>query len=138
MPRYSELGAVPVVFGQPFTCAMLDGGAWSVLIPDDNPAVVLRPWFDPWRSLLDANPGLSVAWHSDFPFFALEPLTHLWSLVTRREMREDGSVCEPPDWLQEGAVSVEEGLRMMTIDGAHALFMDQKVSIRIRWSKSMF
>ena len=114
LPRYGELGVLPVVFGEPATCGMLDGGGWSGLLDDEAPAAGLRPWFDPLRSLLDANPGLPVAWHSDVPFFALEPLTHLWTLVTRKAMREDGSKCEAPDWLVAGGVTVSEALQMMT------------------------
>lgn len=128
LPRYGELGVVPVVFGQPATCSILDGEGWSSLLSDNSVrAPTWRPRFDPWRSLLDANPGLRVAWHSDFPYFALEPLTHLWSLVTRKELRADGSICEPPEWLRAGAVTVEEAIRMMTIDAAYALFMDDHV-----------
>ena len=127
LQRYGELGVVPVVFGEPPTCSMLDGGAGSGLIVDDSPSAGLRPWFDPWRALLDANPGLPVAWHSDFPFFPLEPISHLWSLVTRQELRDDGSHCAAPGWLATGGVSVEEARRMMTIDAAFALLMDEKI-----------
>jgi predicted amidohydrolase YtcJ len=129
--RYGALDAVPVVFGQPFTCQIIDGGAWSSLQNDDHWVAVARPWFDPWRALLDANPGRPVAWHSDFRFFAFAPLTHLWSLVTRRDLREDGSVCEPPAWLRTNAVTVHEALRMMTIHAAAALMLEDHVgSIR--------
>ena len=127
LSRYSDLGVTPVVFGQPWTCSMLDGGGWSGLLIDDSPAAELRPWFDPWRALLDANPGLPVAWHSDFPFFPLEPISHLWSLVTHQELRDDGSLCAAPDWLAAGGVTVEEALRMMTINAAFALLMDEKI-----------
>ena len=142
LPRYGELGVIPVVFGQPFTCPIVHGGPWSVLKDDDTPAAALRPWFDPWRALLDTNPGLPVAWKSDAPApFAFEPLTHLWSLVTRNELAfnrlsksaipwqppPDGTLCVAPEWLAAGGVTVDEALRMMTINGAYALFMDEKV-----------
>jgi hypothetical protein len=126
MSRYTEVGVVPVVFGSPFTCQIEDGLDWSFLT--DDRFVNLRPRLDPWRALIDANPGLRVAWKSDAPGnWPLEPITHLWSLVTRDEVRADGSVCEAPDWLEAGAVTVEEALEMMTINAAYALLMDEAV-----------
>jgi predicted amidohydrolase YtcJ len=123
LSRYSEVGVIPVVFGSPYTCRIEDGLEWSFLA--DDAFAALRPRFDPWRALLDANPGLPVAWKSDAPGIApLEPITNLWSLVTRDEVRGDGSVCEAPAWLEAGAVTVEEALEMMTIHAAHALRMD--------------
>lgn len=135
-PKYGEVGAIPVVFGQPWTCTITDNGPWAFL----NNATVLQPWFDPWRSLIDANPGLRIAWKSDavnsFPY---PPLTHLWSLVTRDEHGSSHNipppyvppppdfVCEAPDWLEVNAVTVDEALEMMTINAAHALFMERKV-----------
>jgi predicted amidohydrolase YtcJ len=111
------------VFGSPFTCRILDGAEWSFLADDRFAA--LRPRLDAWRALLDANPGHPVAWKSDAPtLWPLEPILHLWSLVTRDEQRHDGSVCEAPDWLRAGAVTVEEALQMMTIHAAHVLHMD--------------
>ncbi|MCZ6539305.1 MAG: amidohydrolase family protein [Chloroflexi bacterium] len=128
IPRYGDVGVVPVVFGQPYTCKTLDGGGWSGLLKDDSPAAGLRPWFDPWRSLFDNKPDLRVAWHSDGPnFFTLDPLIHLASLVTRDEFRTDGSFCEAPDWLAAGGIEVEQALRMMTINAAYALHMDDVV-----------
>ncbi len=122
-PRYSEVGVIPVVFGSPFTCPIEDGGDWSFLARE--PYTSLRPRLDPWRALIDANPGLPVAWKSDAPgHWPLEPFVHLWSLVTRDELRPDGSVCEAPDWLEAGAVTVQEALRMMTVNAAYALHMD--------------
>lgn len=126
LSRYGELGAIPVVFGSPYTCRIEDGLDWSFLT--DDRYAPLRSRFDPWRALLDANPGLPVAWKSDAPGnWPLEPITHLWSLVTRDEARGDGSVCDAPDWLEAGAVTVEEALEMMTLNAAHALSMDETV-----------
>ncbi len=123
LSRYGEVGAIPVVFGSPFTCQILDGLDWSFLANDQYAA--LRPRLDPWRALIDANPGLRIAWKSDAPtHWPLEPISHLWSLVTRDEVRSDGSLCEAPDWLAAGAVSVDEALEMMTINAAFALGMD--------------
>ena len=127
LPRYGELGVVPVVFGTPYTCEIIDGGDWSALNDDSRPLSAIRSWFDPWRALVEANPGLPVAWHSDTPFWPLSPVHHLWGLVTRNELRADGSLCDAPPWLEENGVSVEQALEMMTINSAYALGMDQAI-----------
>ena len=130
VPRYGEVGAVPVVFSYPWTCSIIDnmGPGWSRLNWDPT-AFYVRPWFFPWRSLLDTNPGLRVAWKSDGPqfFWPNDPLRHLWGLVTRDDMRAGGSICEAPAWLEAGAVTVEQALQMMTINGAYALGMDSAI-----------
>ena len=89
----------------------------------------VQPWFNRVRSLIDANPDLPVAWHSDLGDNSVRrsPIGDLYDLVTRRAVRADGTVCEPPEWLAAEAVGVEEALRLMTINGAYALSMDEKV-----------
>ena len=88
----------------------------------------MRSWFTPWRSLLDANPGLHVAWQSDVPWWGLGPIPGLYSLVTRNQIGLDGvTFCGAPDWMLSEAITVEEALRMMTIDAAYALFMEEKI-----------
>lgn len=126
LSRYSEVGAIPVVFGYPFTCQILDGGEWSFL--NDDPFEPLRPRFDRWRDLLDANPDLPIAWKSDAPRFGpIAPASNLWSLVTRDGVRSDGSLCDAPAWLEDNAVTVPDALEMMTINAAYALGMDTVV-----------
>ena len=126
LPRYGELGVVPIIFGDTHTCQTLDGAYWSNVlldVPEEN-----RPLFEPWRQLLDANPVLHVAFHSDAPRSGpLEPMTNLWSLVTRKSRSGDGSICDPPDWVAAGAVTVEQALRMMTVSAAYALAMDEHI-----------
>ena len=128
--RYGEIGAIPVVFGIPMTCSLVDGGAWGFINDDNSPGgVALRPLFDAWRTLLDANPELPVSWKSDAVInrWPYQPFLQLWSMVTRQELREDGTVCQPPEWHLEKAVTTEEALRMMTINPAYALFMEDKI-----------
>ena len=125
--RFGELGAVPMIDAQPPVCAMLAGGGWSGLVPDDGPIVPLRPWFDNWRAMYDANPGLHAGWVSAAPRLTYVPMANLWAFVTRKEIREDGEFCEPPAWLAETALTPEEALRTMTLGGAYALQMEDHI-----------
>ncbi len=124
MSRYSEVGIVPLIFGNFPTCAKLGGSSkFRYAIP-----VEYQTWEWPWRELLDANPGLPIAWHGDDPPLPpLDPIVDLYGFVTRREIAEDGSICEPPDWLAANAITVEEALRLMTRGSAYALFRDEEV-----------
>ncbi len=73
------------------------------------------------RSFLDA--GVPVAPGSDYPPGPFEPMMALQSAVTRTDMQ--GTV-----WGPEQRISVEEALRVQTINGAHASFEEkQKGSI---------
>ena len=87
------------------------------------------PWLYPWRSLIDANPGLQIAWKSDAPR-SVTPITDLAWLVARKETREirgELTTCEPPDWLAAERITVEEALQFMTINAAYTLFMEDVV-----------
>ena len=122
LPRYGEVGALPTIRGRPAACVFNNSGGVHPFGEE------VQPWFRVGRSLLDANPGLPVAWHSDVVSFGRRPIHDLYDLVTRKAIsRADGSVCEPPDWLAAKVVSVEDALRMMTINPAYALFMDEVV-----------
>ena len=121
IPRYGEIGIIPSVFGNVRTC--------NQVVSVHGEAA--HPMFTPYRALLDANPGLPIAWQSDWPWTSsdlVRPIPDLYWLVTRQQMRDDGvSVCEPIDWLAAGAIHVEEALQLMTINAAYALFMEEKV-----------
>jgi hypothetical protein len=49
----------------------------------------------------------------------LDPIRHLDGFVIRREVREDGSVCEPPEWAADDVLTVEEALPLMTMVGGN-------------------
>jgi predicted amidohydrolase YtcJ len=118
LPRYGELGIIPVLFGPYAFCEPFG----------PPPPEAYQAWEWPWRALLDANPGLPVAWHGDDPFFGrVRPLDDLYSLVTRNEIGKDGRICEAPLWHRQHTIMVEEALRMMTTNAAYALFRDEEV-----------
>ena len=83
----------------------------------------------PYRALLDANAGLHVAWHSDYPWWGyLNPLVNLYSMTTHSGINsQDGTVCHPPNWLAANTLSVQEALPMMNIGAAYAIFRDEEV-----------
>ncbi len=115
--RYGELGLVPTVFGISEACRA--DLAWTDFYKEygDRPGTIAA-----------ANPGLVVAWHGDDPWLApISPILELFSLATRITVGEDGTICEPPDWMADGGVSVEQGLAMMTTGSAYALRQDHLV-----------
>jgi predicted amidohydrolase YtcJ len=115
-PRYGEIGIVPVIFGTFSTCEDIP---WTQFWMDNG---------EDWRSLVDANPGLPIAWHGDDPWVApISPLHDLASYVTRADRAEDGSLCEPPEWLADNALTVQEALPMMNVNSAYALGLDDTV-----------
>jgi predicted amidohydrolase YtcJ len=124
MPRYSEIGIVPLIFGEyPMCVGSGAGRRYRYVVP-----VEYQTWEWPWRELLDANPGLPFAWHGDDPPIPpLDPIIDLYGFVTRGGIAEDGSICEPPDWFAANAITVEEALRIMTMGSAYALFRDEEV-----------
>lgn len=124
LPRYSQIGIIPVIFGAYPTCIRIKPDSrMKYLVP-----VEYGTWEWPWRALLDANPGLPIAWHADYPVFTrISPLYNMYGIVTRNEVAADGSICEAPDWLKQGAIRIEEALPMMTINSAYALFRENEV-----------
>jgi predicted amidohydrolase YtcJ len=116
LPRYGEIGIVPVLFALYPSCE-----PWE-------PPEQYRSWEWPWRALLDANPGLMVSWHADDPYSSrVRPLDELYSLVTRGGVDSDGVICKAADWQQQHLITVDEALRMMTINAAYALFREDEV-----------
>ena len=118
LPRYGEIGIIPVLFGPYPLCEPFG--------PPPPPAY--QSWEWPYRALLDANPGLPIAWHGDDPFFGrVRPLDDLYSLVTRNEVGKDGQICPAQDWQAQHTITAAEALEMMTINAAYALFRDEEV-----------
>jgi len=118
LPRYGEIGVIPVLFGLYPACEPFG----------PPPPPEYRSWEWPYRALLEANPDLPVAWHGDDPFFGrVRPLDDLYSLVTRNGVGEDGEICEAPDWQRQHTITAEEALQMMTVNAAYALFREEEV-----------
>ena len=118
LPRYGEIGIVPVLFGMYPECEPFG----------PPPPPEYQSWEWPWRALLDANPSLPIAWHGDDPFFGrVRPLDDLYSLVTRNGVGQDGHICQSPAWQKAHTISPAEALPMMTSNAAYALSRDEEV-----------
>ena len=124
LPRYGQIGIIPIIFGSYPTCVRTtDKSKFKYLISPKYGA-----WDWPWRALVDANPNLPIAWQADYPIFgSINPVYHLWGMVTRKAVNTDGSICNPPDWLKSGALRIEDALPMMNINSAYSLFFENEV-----------
>jgi predicted amidohydrolase YtcJ len=122
--RYAEIGIQPVVFGhlapgvlqRSSTCPAADRNAFYQAYEGNT------------RMLLERLPAQRVAWHGDDPWIGpVSPFRELYNMVTRIRRFSDGSECSPPDWMLDTRITVEQGLRMMTVNAAHALFRETEV-----------
>ncbi len=69
-----------------------------------------------WKTMIDK--GIKVSGGSDAPVVAFNVLENIYSAVTRMDLRE----YPQGGWLPEQKLSVEEAVRIFTINGAHASF----------------
>jgi len=119
LPRYGEIGVVATIFGTFPSCIQFEN-------PSPPP---YNEWEWAWDTLLDANPGLHVAWHGDDPYIRpISPILELYGLVTRNFADDDRkTVCKAVDWIADNTLSMEQALPMMTRESAYALFRDGEV-----------
>ncbi|WP_138420590.1 amidohydrolase [Aquibacillus sediminis] len=101
----------------------------STILPVPNPAFIyefgdgyLQDYGDrvrhmfPIRSFLDA--GIMTAVGSDSPITSFNPLVGIWAAITRQT--KQGAVVGP-----EQKISVEEAIRLYTLNGAYASFEEE-------------
>ena len=124
LTRYGAAQPVAVIFAPFATCHKLGGETrFKYEVPEAQ-----RTWEWPWRDLIDANPGLHLAWHGDMPHvYPVDTAYQLFAMVTRAELAGDGSICEPPEWIAHNALTADEVLHLMTTGAAYALDRDQEV-----------
>ena len=123
LSRFGEIGAIPTVTGSPVVGVIgRTDTMWGLMIQQYPETFAY--WWRPIRQLRDANPGLPIAWHTDRPAVPLRPIPSLYTFVTRKGPMKDSEV---PDWEAAKAITVEEALRMMTIEAAYALFMEEHI-----------
>lgn len=121
LPRYGEIGVVPLIFGKFPTCFFNgDTSQFKYLTPPGY-----RNWEWRYGDLIETNPNLTYAWHADYPVFtSINPFEHLYGFVTRKEIGPDGKVCEPADWMADDVIPVDLALQIMTINSAYATFYE--------------
>jgi len=122
--RYDDVGAVAVTFGSLATCFLTgQDDRFQFFMPEEY-----QEWEWPWRELLDLNPNTVFAWHGDYPVFEdSSPIGSLAGYVTRRQILEDGTACDPEPYHLKHAITVDEALWMMTMGSAYALDRDREV-----------
>jgi predicted amidohydrolase YtcJ/regulation of enolase protein 1 (concanavalin A-like superfamily) len=120
LARYGQIGVVPTLFGAFQTCVYShDTGQFKYLLAEPDRKYEWR-----WRDLIDANPGLIMAWHSDYPILPIDIATNLYSLVTREQVDTDGSICQPSAAQAKQTITADEALHLMTSGSAYALGLD--------------
>jgi predicted amidohydrolase YtcJ len=120
LPHYQQQNALAQVPGYFNTCEAAD---YEAMYPDDTYT---------WNTTRYALPGLGVHTYygsdvngkSDIHKAGTSPAYALYGLVTRKQLRDDGTVCEPPAWIAKHKISVETALEMMTIEPAYAVSME--------------
>jgi predicted amidohydrolase YtcJ len=66
--------------------------------------------------------GIVTSIHSDAPVSAPVPLKEAWTAVTRKDVYSDGKV-----WAPAEAVTVSDAMKMITINAAYTLGVEDKV-----------
>ena len=110
--RIKELGVIPTPF---YTYVHYHGNKWVEYGEEKMRSMFAHRWF------LDY--GIAVAGASDYTPGPYEPMMAIQSMVTRKDM-------QGREWGPNQRISVDEALRVCTINGAHASFEEsQKGSI---------
>ncbi len=104
LQRIKDIGAIPTPF---YTYIHYHGEKWGEYGADK------MEWMFAHRRFLDY--GIPVTGASDYPPGPFEPLMALQSMVTRKDMQGDV-------WGPSQKVTVEEALRICTLNGANASF----------------
>jgi len=122
---YGTVDMTPVVFPQPFAngCSADTADVWQSILPPR--------FFDSLEGtarLRASNPGMKISWHGDAPSLPGDPFHLMFTLVTGGAVDLDtGATCFPEAWSGWHAVDVAEAVRMMTINAAAAMGIDEDV-----------
>jgi predicted amidohydrolase YtcJ len=117
VPRFGALGVVACM--QPRHCAPDIVGEWR-----DNVGPGRERFAWPFRSIAAA--GGTLAFSSDWNVAEMDPMTWLYTAVTRADLRGDGA------WNTEETVDLATAVRASTLGGAYAnLVEDRRGSITV-------
>lgn len=123
--RFGKIDAVTVIFGYSPTCFFIgEEGQYKYRAPEE---FAQMEWA--YRALIDANPNVHFAWHSDAPAISPlpEPMKNIYGFLTRRQYKDDGTVCKPPAWLADDILTINEVLPMMTSGAAYAIRREKEL-----------
>ncbi|MBW8041944.1 MAG: amidohydrolase [Planctomycetes bacterium] len=76
-----------------------------------------------WRRLLNAD--AKIAFGADYPVEPLDPLEGLYAAVTRKDRAGESG----PGWFPDQCLTMEEAIKLYTLDSAYAEFMDDRKGI---------
>jgi predicted amidohydrolase YtcJ len=79
------------------------------------------------HAYLETDYGWTVDPDDRFVQRNLDPVVHLFGLVTHKYVQADGTICDPVSWTAVHEISVERALEMMTIEPAYAVSMEDHV-----------
>ncbi|HEY0686459.1 MAG TPA: amidohydrolase [Steroidobacter sp.] len=113
--RFKPLGVVASM--QPYHA--IDDGRWA----EKRIGAERLKGMYAFRSLIDS--GAHLTFGSDWPVAPLDPLTGIYSAVTRRTL--DGA--NPNGWQPQEKITVAEALRSYTAENAWAGFQESKVGV---------
>jgi predicted amidohydrolase YtcJ len=127
MQRYVELDVLASVRGYFNTCDQ-----------DEYPTYYGPDRFQ-WAANRYALPRLGIHTYAEGDFGwttdhsnrisprTIDPLLFLYGAVTHQQLREDGTACQPQPWIARHQISVEQGLRMLTIEPAFAVSQEDVI-----------
>jgi hypothetical protein len=126
LPRYEKLDILASVRGAFNTC---DAEEYQVMFGEK---------YYQWNANRFALANMDVHAYSEGDFGRgdindptranpLNPVRSLYGFVTHQQLRKDGSVCQPPDWIARHKISVQRALEMLTIEPAYAVSMENNI-----------
>ena len=116
--RYGESGANFVGWAWFNSCLEQSGAGWESLGTEH------LPWLRTHKTVMEANPDITVAWHSDAPWTPTSIFEQWLSLTTFISLDENDEPCPAPEWLSGKEVDIETAIRMMTIEAAAVMDLD--------------
>ncbi|MHA2249041.1 MAG: amidohydrolase [Candidatus Kariarchaeaceae archaeon] len=130
--RYVELDTIHSVRGYFPTCQQSKSEVESFFAGD----YFNTTWYVNRYSL--PSRGLHVYLETDFAYNHeigdlshtrnINPFLHLFGLVTRSHVSpENGSVCIPEDWIAKHKITIEQALKIITIEGAYAVSQEDVI-----------
>lgn len=122
---YGTLRMIPIIQLMPWASACDEGRSelWASILPEPAYSSI-----EDRRAIAARNPGIRFAWHGDNPWLPGSPLQQMFSIVTGGAVQADtGEVCYPEAWDWFPTVTVEDALRLMTVNAAAAMGIERRV-----------